>query len=293
MNGFLDYKMEIFINEVSLEGQYLTDAEFKDAVIIFKSIFDLLNKKTKQKIIYKEDSNLFVNYDAIKGSNFQQSLNQIKDKSLKLAFKNIVFNKLNAKEWRKEQVHSLNDYFDYFTPQSCRDVRNTSLAEVAERQFQNSYITYLVINFTNSSFIIAHPDISKCCLISIIKNNDETQSIDLDSLDNQAALENWLEKKLKLSKIEYDESSTVPPQDEQTILRDTKRFKRTRIRYDERVVYCEISTGKYWYVDNLHYGKAAHLEVFDKTGQRHLGEADLQGEIDESKSDSEKTINIS
>lgn len=93
--------MEIFINEVSLEGQYLTDAEFKDAVISFKSIFDLLNKKIKQKVIYKEDSNLFVNYDAIRGSNFQQNLNQIKDKSLKLAFKNIVFNKLNPKEWRK------------------------------------------------------------------------------------------------------------------------------------------------------------------------------------------------
>ncbi|MEQ8536229.1 MAG: hypothetical protein RIB93_01990 [Coleofasciculus sp. D1-CHI-01] len=164
---------------------------------------------------------------------------------------------------------------------------------MAERQFQNNHITYLVINFTKSSFIIAHPDINKCCLISIIKNNDETQSIDLDSLDNQASLENWLEKKLKLSKIEYDEFSTVPPQDEQTILRDAQKFKKTKIRYDERVVYCEISTGKYWYVDNLHYGKAAHLEVFDKTGHRHLGEADLQGEIDESKSDSDKTLRIS
>ncbi|MEG4228730.1 hypothetical protein QUA35_21955 [Microcoleus sp. N9_B2] len=80
--------MEIFINEVSLEGQYLNDVEFKEAVIFFKAIFDLINEKIKDKQIYK-DSKLFVNYEAVKGSDFNQSLNQIKDKSLKLAFKNV------------------------------------------------------------------------------------------------------------------------------------------------------------------------------------------------------------
>jgi len=284
--------MEIFINEVSLEGQYLTDTEFKEAVQIFKSIFDLLNKKLKDKQIYKEDSYLFVNYEAIKGSNFQQSLNRIKDKSLKTAFINIVFNKLNAKEWRKEQAHSPNDFFDYFTPEYCRNVNNTSLAEVAERQSQNSNITYLLINFMNSSFRIAHPGINECCLISIVKNNDETKLIHIDGLDNQAAIENWLEEKLELSQIEYDVSATIPPNDEQTILRDTKRFQKTSLRYDGRVIYYEVATGRHWYVDNLHYGKAAHLEVFDKTGQQHLGEANLQGQIDESKRDNDKTINI-
>ena len=93
--------MEIFINEVSLEGQYLNDVEFKEAVIVFKAIFDLINEKFKDKQIYKEDSNFYVNYEAVKGTNFKQSLNQIKDKSLKLAFMNVFFNKLNPKEWRK------------------------------------------------------------------------------------------------------------------------------------------------------------------------------------------------
>lgn len=292
MNGFLEYNMEIFINEVSLEGQYLTEAEFKDAVKIFKSIFDLLHQKIKEKTVYKENSNLFINYDAIRGSNFQQSLNKLKDKSFKIAFKNIVFNKLNPKEWRQEQVHSPDDFFDYLTPEDCRDVKDTSLAEVAERQLQNSHITYLVINFTNSSFRVVHPDIKECCLISIIKNNNETQPIDLDGIDHQLALDYWLESKLKLSQVEYDQSSAVPPRDEQTILRNSQRFQKTTNRYDGRAVYSEIATGRYWYVDNLHSGKAAHLEVFDKTGQLHLGEADLQGNIDESRCDNDKTLKI-
>ncbi|NES24400.1 MAG: hypothetical protein F6K41_37210 [Symploca sp. SIO3E6] len=126
-----------------------------------------------------------------------------------------------------------------------------------------------------------------------MKNNNETQAIDLDGIDHQAALEHWLESKLKLSQVEYDQSSAVPPRDEQTILRDSRRFQKTTNRYDGRAVYCEISTGRYWYVDNLHSGKAAHLEVFDKTGQQHLGEADLQGKIDESRCDQDKTLKIS
>jgi hypothetical protein len=45
-------------------------------------------------------------------------------------------------------------------------------------------------------------------------------------------------------------------------------------------------------VDNLHCGKAAHLEVFNSTGKQHLGEADLQGNIDRSKRDTQKTIDL-
>jgi DNA-directed RNA polymerase beta' subunit len=104
--------MEIFINEVCLEGQYLNEAEFTEAVKVFKAIFEVINEKIKDKQIYKENSTLFVNYEAVKGSNFYQSLKQIKDKSLKLAFENVLFNKLNPKEWRKEQVHSSTDSFD-------------------------------------------------------------------------------------------------------------------------------------------------------------------------------------
>lgn len=49
-------------------------------------------------------------------------------------------------------------------------------------------------------------------------------------------------------------------------------------------------TRHYWYVDNLHYGEAAHLEVFDSHGKKHIGESDLEGNIDKTKSDSHKRI---
>ncbi|MFB2918961.1 hypothetical protein [Aerosakkonema funiforme] len=285
--------MEIFINEVSLEGQYVNDAQFKDAVIAFKAIFDLINEKLKDKQIYKEDSKLYVNYDAMKGSNFNESLNNIKDKSLKQALINVIFNKLNSKEWRKEQVHSATDSFDcLMTNEEYKVVNDTSLAEVAERKLQNSSSIYLLINFINSSFNLIHPHITNCCLVTIVKNNDEINCIKLDGLDNKYALEYWLEHTLNLSCSVYDEVSSDPPRDEQTILREKERFQRTKFRYDGRTIYYEVTTARYWYVDNLHSGKAAHLEVFNQAGS-HLGEADLEGNINESKRDKNKTISLS
>ncbi|GAA6623063.1 hypothetical protein [Scytonema sp. NUACC26] len=286
--------MEIFINEVSLEGQYITEAEFRDAIKNFISIFELINQKIKDKKLYKDDSNIYANYEAIKGSNFNASLNQIKDKSLRVAFINIVFNKLNPKEWRQEQIHSSEDLFDCLTiDNDYKNVSNTSLAEIAERKLQNHKQEYLIINFINSSFRIPHPDISNSCLITIIKNNDEIYQICLDGVESKLALEFWLKHKLHLSQLEYSLNTTESPRDEQTVLLNVKRFKKTSFRYDGRFIYCELTTGRYWYIDNLHYGKAAHLEVFDKTGKQHLGEADLEGNIDYSKSDPNKTIDIS
>ncbi|MBD2145817.1 hypothetical protein H6F45_11560 [Sphaerospermopsis sp. FACHB-1194] len=125
-----------------------------------------------------------------------------------------------------------------------------------------------------------------------MKNNDEINLICLDGIDSKVALEFWLEHKLNLSQLEYSSDSEKPPRDEQTILRDSIRFRKTSSRCQERFIYCELTTGRYWYVDNLHNGKAAHLEVFDKTGKNHLGEADLNGNINYSKSDSDKTIDV-
>jgi len=284
--------MEIFINEVSLEGQYLNDAEFQKAVIVFKAIFDLINEKIKDKQIYKEDSNFYVNYEAVKGSNFKQSLNQIKDKSLKLAFMNVFFNKLNPKEWRKEQVHSSTDSFDcLMINEQYKIVNETSLAEIAERKIQNSSSTYLLINFINSSFHLVHPHITNCCLITIVKNNDEVNCIKLDGLDNKSALEDWLEHTFNLSCSVYDELSNDPPTDEQTILRDKQRFQKTSFRWHDRAIYREVATDRYWYVDNFHFGKSAHLEVFNKA-KSHVGEADIEGNIDECKRDQNKLLDI-
>jgi len=285
--------MEIFINEVSLEGQYLNEAEFRDAVKTFTAIFLLINEKIQKKKLYKGESAIFIKYKAIRGFNFHTSLNLLKDKSLKTAFINIVFNKSNPQEWCTEQLHSSEDLFDcLISDDNCKNVNDTSLAEVTERKLQNPDSEYLLINFANSSFRIAHPNIKNNCLITIIKNNDEINLICLDGIDSKLALEFWLEHKLNVSQLEYSLDSKEPPRDKQTILRDTTRFKKTANKCQARVIYLESNTERYWYVDNLHYGQASHLEVFDKTGKNHVGEADLDGNINYSKSDSDKTIDV-
>lgn len=285
--------MEIFINEVSLQGQYIDEREFIDSVKVFIRIFKLIeNKNIIGKKIYKEDNNLYLNYDAIKDSNFNSSLKKIRDKSLYDQFRNIVFNRQNPTEWRQEQIHSSNDFFDYLYGNISKNVTNTSLAEVAERQLRNRDITYLVINFKDSIFNFAHPEIEKCCIIPITKNNDETQPIKLDGIDSHSALQNWLEIKLSLSIIEYDFLSRYPPKDLQTVLRDTQKFQKTQNIYDGRSVYREIQNDRYWYVDNLHFGQAAHIEVFNAQGE-HIGESDLDGNVDKTKQDANKMIDLS
>ncbi|MTJ11977.1 hypothetical protein FJR11_05070 [Anabaena sp. UHCC 0187] len=124
-----------------------------------------------------------------------------------------------------------------------------------------------------------------------MKNNDEINLICLDAIDSKLALECWLEEKLNLSQLEYSFDSTKLPTDKQTILRDTTRFKKTANKCQGRSIYIELTTGRYWYVDNLHKSNP-HLEVFDKTGKNHLGEADLDGNINYSKSDSDKIIDV-
>ena len=285
--------MEIFINEVSLEGQYTSELEFVSAIKDFIEIFKLINQKLNNKQIYKEYSKLFVNYNAIRESNFSASLNIIKDKSIKQGFVDIVFNKQNPEEWRKKQVHSPEDLFNYLNNEISKNVSDTSLAEVSERSLRNKDSIYLVINFRNSAFNLLHPDIKECCIIPITKNNDEAQPIKLDGIDSHSALQNWLEVKLSLGRIEYDFLSRYPPKDQQTILIDTQRFQKTQNLYDGRSIYREILSGRYWYVDNLHFGQKSHIEVFDPIGKYHVGEATLKGEIDHTKADpKKKPINI-
>lgn len=279
--------MEIFINEVSLEGQYLSNAEFSQAIQQFITLLTLVKKEINNSSVYK-DSQTFLNYQAIKEQNFQQSLNNLRDKSQKLAFSNILFNKLNPIEWREQRMSNESDDFDcLMSDQSYKDVKDTTLAEVTERQLQNQSRIYLVLNFAKSSFNCPHVGILGCCTITVIKNNDESNLIKLDGIDHKTGLKNWIEVKLSL----YESSSTYTPRDQQTILSDQTRFRKTNKTYHGRSIYREIKTGRYWYVDNFHEGLDAELEVFDAQGN-HVGEADLKGNIDTSKRDPNKHLDL-
>lgn len=68
-------------------------------------------------------------------------------------------------------------------------------------------------------------------------------------------------------------------------LNDINKFDRCCMSVQGATVYKEKSTGYYWYLDNFH---KTHYEVFDKTGKKHIGEANLDGKIDFSRADSKK-----
>lgn len=69
---------------------------------------------------------------------------------------------------------------------------------------------------------------------------------------------------------QYDKSSSIPPRDPETILSDATLFEPTPHTYQGRRIYHRIDTNELWYVDNLHYGSDAHLEVFSETEKKQI-----------------------
>jgi hypothetical protein len=273
--------MEIFINELSLEGQYQTIEEFEQSVLIFNSLIQYIREKIRNNPIFYLDQDRIMLYFAIDKVQFEKSLNNLKDKAIKMAFKNIVYNKNNPKDWRKEQRHSPQDEFKYVQ----QNVTDTSLAEVAERKLQNENSIYLVINFQNSSFNDSHTTIQSYSLISVVKNKNI--EIEIDGLDNQESLHHWISLKFP----SYSNNSTYTPRDHQTILHNKERFRKSSKIFQGRNIYVEKDTGHYWYIDNRHPRQSAHFEVFD-TQRKHIGEANLDGDIDISKRDPNKKLKI-
>ena len=258
--------MQIFVNELSLEGQYQTLAQFTEAIRIFTAIFDQINLQTRQdQVLYDK---VYLNRDAVKSDLFVASFSQVRNRQLRVAFRDAVFNRPNPKpiDWRTEQQHSVDDLFECLED----DVANTSVAELSERIISQTTPLGLLINFKDSKFQPHNP-------ITVVKN--EQEDVSLPSVETVTQLQDWYERTFQLSQMEYADSSTVPPRDGQTVLRDGLRFKQTGKRFQGRMIYREAATGHYWYVDNLHFGLSAEIEVCDSVGD-HIGVASIDGEVD-------------
>jgi hypothetical protein len=271
--------MDIFINECSLHEQFVEYTDFEPAL---KSFFQLLNTILSKRVAYKfyQRSDLLYVYKAVRNREFIASLNALKDKSFKSAINNVIHNKLNARDWTQEQMHLSDDNF------TCNgeDITDTCMAELAERIVCKTIVGGLLINFPQSKF-------QNLASVTVEKNNQI--STELDCTDNVPDLTKWFEDNFKLSQFEYNLESREPPLDSQTVLRDSRRFQKTNLqRQGGRALYRETETNLVWYVDNLHFGASAHLEVFDSTGQ-HIGEADIEhGNLDHSRSDPSKHISF-
>ena len=68
----------------------------------------------------------------------------------------------------------------------------------------------------------------------------------------------------------YDSTSSIPPRDDETFLADKNVFQMTQHAFQGRKMYRKIGTSELWYVDNLHYGMDAHIEVFNETTKKQI-----------------------
>jgi hypothetical protein len=256
--------MEIFINELSLHGQYPSQETFTTAVTKFVEVFSYIQDKVKSNEIFKDE--LFIDSKALKDEVFKQSFENIKNPQLKVAFKGIIFNKLNPKNWQSERLHSPEVLY---TSEKCTYqetfVTETSVAEIAERKLQKPQNRFLLINFIESQF--------NDCFCFNVNKDGHGFVIELDCVENKEALELWLDL-------------PIPPLD--VFLRNTVKFVRTSFKQQGATVFQEISTSNYWYIDNLHKNE---FEVFN-SNKEHIGVATIGGVMKPDSKIKGRTIDI-
>lgn len=86
---------------------------------------------------------------------------------------------------------------------------------------------------------------------------------------SSALLLSYLKSKGLISPA-YNYNSSIPPRDDETILADGAIFTVTQHSFQHRKIYRRMGTSELWYVDNFHFGRDAHLEVFNKNTKKQI-----------------------
>jgi len=263
--------MQLFINECSLESQYSDLALFRAALTAILGLAKAAQADFEEcRNYYAQDHLYALEYTAVFNEPFMTTFHQIKDNGFKTRVQQIPYQELRVKDWRSEQVHDSQICYECLSD-LCS---GTSLAEAAERVLQNASDSIMLLNFTPSKY-------DGISVLKVAKRVNGGHKIAVDCSHTISMVASWLQK-LKQRVPTYDITSTETPRDEQTILTDITRFKLTPYRIQGRKVYEKQTTNYKMYVDNLHHGAAAHIEVFSKSNH-HIGEASLDGIIDVSK----------
>ncbi len=188
--------MELFINDYSLDDQYLhyeNEEGFNNAL---RQFIHTLKSIADQKQVYKQ---LTVYVDSSKLNDFIGSINQQKDQTKTVFLRTL--NRLGVKNWRDEQVHSTECQYVKLDLQKLEsgldDIRGQLWAEVAERQLQNR--NCLLLNFPNSVF-------SGSRYLTIIKKEGQNPPvlINLDWADNKITVQIWIQINLEISTVVKD-----------------------------------------------------------------------------------------
>lgn len=259
--------MDLFINEWSFQSQFHEQRTFDRAVARLVHLIERARRaiQGKRDTIWRSDS--LADVYAVRRVPLLSSMNHIGDREVLEAFKDVIFNKANPVSWESERHHQADVSYAWEREAGTHeDVCNTSMAELAERLCLDSKLHGCLLNLVGSP-------LAGRTRIVVIKA--ATTRVELWSFESEEALLPWLDKATGV--VPYPADAREPPRDEQTCLRNAEIFALVpNLMVQGRHVYRHGTRRWLYYVDNEHSGGSAHLEVFDRWGRRHLGEAFLE-----------------
>lgn len=232
--------MEILINELSLHGQFATIDEFVNIAV--KPLLSLLLQYDPERDVILKKYDLWsanVTATATLQQVFKGSYSRTNDEIRRS--KAQLANLIDNPFWEDTRKHNAPDTYQHNTS----NVFDTSLAESCERD-------RIVMSFVSSQFNFT---------TLIVKKN--STDISIDNLINH----NHLFALVRARRLVVDFS-----------LSDTSRFKKTHFNFHSKIIYRELESKCFWYMDNLH---RTHYEVFN-SNKEHVGIADLEGNVDTS-----------
>ena len=152
-------------------------------------------------------------------------------------------------------------------------VNNSTLAEMTQRILSQTTDKYLLINIhqsipSNRRFL---PMFKDCKHIAYLP-----KFVHIEYVYDEKEFQLW-----------WDIYQKTDGKSDFSLL-NRQNFARTNLVEQGKTVYKEISTNRYWYLDNLHKD---HYEVFNDQG-KHIGIANLKGEIEISKREKGRRITV-
>lgn len=230
--------MEILINELSLHGQYATLDDFTNIAV--KPLLSLLQQFDPERDIILKKYDLYSAHITP-----TTSLHQVFTGSYSRTCDEIRRSKsqlaalMDKPYWEDDRKHKKPDAYWY----NATDIYDSSLAESCER---DKVVISFVSGLFNSTELLV---------------NKNSINIRIDNLIDHTHL--YALVRTRRLMVVFS-------------LSDTSRFKKTHFNVQGKVIYKELSTKYYWYLDNLH---RSHYEVFNQNHE-HIGIADKTGNID-------------
>ncbi|PZR75263.1 MAG: hypothetical protein DLM73_05760 [Chthoniobacterales bacterium] len=183
-------------------------------------------------------------------------------KDVRALVRQLVFSDRYCATWLPERLSVETDIYECNHPEV--ELQDESASEAAERKLRNAALEILLFSVADSAF-------GGVQTVQIKLKAASAAVVSLPNLSNSPDLSRWLSQQHGY----YDPDSPAAPRDFQTVLEQAPaRFTFTGKleRRFSRCVYLENKTRRFFYVDEGHPGKSAHLEVYSAT-EDHLGTA--------------------